>query len=198
MKRKAASLPYPIEHRVASRRKRRRIQDIALMAIFLLVTTGVLAAAPNTLQLLKHVEKHFGPRERINKRLYQALVRLRARGLLTSKNTLTKAGRMRASALSAIEAVAPSVPLRWDRKWRVVIFDIWERRSNVRHRLRGLLGHMGFTKLQASVWVYPYPCEELFVYLRTELRLGRGVRYLVVDEIDNDIELRKEFDLPLK
>ena len=78
------------------------------------------------------------------------------------------------------------------------MFDIWETRKAERDRLRGVLLRMGFVKLQASVWIFPYPCEELFVYVRTQLRLGPAVKYMVVDEIDNDRALRIEFDLPKK
>mgnify|MGYP001617628735 FL=1 len=89
-------------------------------------------------------------------------------------------------------------PKRWDRKWRIVIFDIWERRRGVRDRLRNLLQKNGFVKVQNSVWVYPYDCEELFVFLRTNLRLGKGILYIVAEEIEYDEAFRKHFKLPLQ
>ena len=187
---------YPIEDRVAQRQKRQRIQDIVLTGLYATTAVGLAIAAPNTLQLLRYVQKYLGPQENVDKRLYQALARLRAKGLVTKQNTLTKSGRARAVGLDSIEAVAPTIPLRWDRKWRVVMFDIWETRKAERDQLRGVLLRMGFVKLQASVWIFPYPCEELFVFVRTQLRLGPAVRYMVVDEIDNDRALRIEFDLP--
>ena len=187
---------YPIEDRVAQRQKRQRIQDIVLTGLYATTAVGLAIAAPNTVQLLRYVQKYVGPQENVDKRLYQALARLRAKGLVTKQNTLTKSGRARAVGLDSIETVAPTIPLRWDRKWRVVMFDIWETRKAERDRLRGVLLRMGFVKLQASVWIFPYPCEELFVYVRTQLRLGPAVKYMVVDEIDNDRALRIEFNLP--
>ena len=187
---------YPIEDRVAQRQKRQRIQDIVLTGLYATTAVGLAIAAPNTVQLLRYVQKYVGPQENVDKRLYQALARLRAKGLVTKQNTLTKSGRARAVGLDSIETVAPTIPLRWDRKWRVVMFDIWETRKAERDQLRGVLLRMGFVKLQASVWIFPYPCEELFVFVRTQLRLGPAVRYMVVDEIDNDRALRIEFDLP--
>ena len=189
---------YPIEDRVAQRQKRQRIQDIVLTGLYATTAVGLAIAAPNTVQLLRYVQKYVGPQENVDKRLYQALARLRAKGLVTKQNTLTKSGRARAVGLDSIETVAPTIPLRWDRKWRVVMFDIWETRKAERDRLRGVLLRMGFVKLQASVWIFPYPCEELFVYVRTQLRLGPAVKYMVVEEIDNDRALRIEFDLPKK
>ena len=187
---------YPIEDRVAQRQKRQRIQDIVLTGLYATTAVGLAIAAPNSLQLLRYVQKYLGPQENVDKRLYQALARLRAKGLVTKQNTLTKSGMARAVGLDSIETVAPTIPLRWDRKWRVVMFDIWETRKAERDQLRGVLLRMGFVKLQASVWIFPYPCEELFVYLRTQLRLGPAVKYMVVDEIDNDRALRIEFNLP--
>jgi len=191
-------IPNPIEDRVARRQKRQRIQDIVLTGLYATTALGLAIAVPNTVQLLRYVQKYIGPHEKVDKRLYQALARLRAKGLVTKQNALTKSGRDRAAALDSIESVAPTVPLRWDGKWRIVMFDIWETRKAERDRLREVLLRMGFVKLQASVWIFPYPCEELFVYVRTQLRLGPAVKYMVVEEIDNDRALRIEFDLPKK
>src|SRR3989339_202129 len=48
----------------------------------------------------------------------------------------------------------------WDKKWRVVIFDVSEkhrwRRDDLREKLRGL----GFGMLQESVWISPFPIED--------------------------------------
>ena len=45
---------------------------------------------------------------------------------------------------------------RWDRKWRVVIFDIAEVEKKRRDQLRGKLSELGFGMLQESVWITPY------------------------------------------
>lgn len=108
---------------------------------------------------------------------------------------LTKKGEERAAALQMLDLTQKPL-LRWDRKWRIVIFDIWERRHVVRNRLRELLKRNGFVKIQNSVWAYPYDCEELFAFLRTYLSLGRGMLYIVADEIEGDSQLRKHFKLP--
>ena len=44
---------------------------------------------------------------------------------------------------------------RWDRRWRIVIFDIPERRKSVRAKLRRFMQEYGFVRLQDSVWIYP-------------------------------------------
>ncbi len=87
-------------------------------------------------------------------------------------------------------------PKRWDKKWRVVIFDIKEQNKTARHLLREELTRWGFLRLQNSVWVYPYPCEEYIALLKTNFELGKSVLYMIVEEIENDQWLREAFDLP--
>lgn len=45
---------------------------------------------------------------------------------------------------------------RWDRKWRIVFFDIEEASRNRRERLRTKLKELGFAMLQKSVWITPH------------------------------------------
>ena len=61
--------------------------------------------------------------------------------------------------------------------------------------MRRMLVAMGFLPLQRSVWVYPYDCEDVIVLLKADLRIGKDMLYLIVDELENDKWLRKEFDL---
>ena len=192
-----------IEVRVRARHKRQRIQDVVVTSLYALTAVGVGVVAPNALQLLTHVEKYVA-KPRLTRRMSQAITRLRAKGLIsrvaTGKGTglrLTEKGNTFAEALEAKESIIVRKPRRWDGKWRIVIFDVWEHRRAVRNRLRGLLQKTGFIKIQDSVWVYPYDCEELFVFLRTDLRLGKGILYIVAEEIEYDAKLRNHFGLPM-
>jgi phenylacetic acid degradation operon negative regulatory protein len=45
---------------------------------------------------------------------------------------------------------------RWDKKWRLVIFDIQETSKTARERLRAKLKELGFGLLQKSVWLSPH------------------------------------------
>ncbi len=86
-------------------------------------------------------------------------------------------------------------PKKWDKKWRVVIFDIPEKRKQLRGEVRTILTGIGFVRLQDSVWIYPYNCEEFVVLLKAELGLGRDVLYLIVDRVEDDRALRIHFKL---
>jgi len=60
---------------------------------------------------------------------------------------------------------------RWDGKWRLVIYDIPEKRKVEREYLRSILGLLGFGKIQDSCWASPYDYSG-FVY---DLAKRRGI-----------------------
>ena len=86
-------------------------------------------------------------------------------------------------------------PRKWDKKWRVIIFDIPEKKKKIRERVRYIFNKAGLYCLQDSVWVSPYDCEEVITLLKTNLHVGKNILYLIVDELENDRELRREFGL---
>ncbi|TAJ14095.1 hypothetical protein EPO56_02465 [Patescibacteria group bacterium] len=109
---------------------------------------------------------------------------------------LTKKGQLFAARMEAGKAL-PKKPKKWDGKWRVLIFDIGEKYKNSRNKIRTSLITTGFVRLQDSVWVYPYDCEDFITILKLDLQVGKQVVYMIVDKIENDTELRKTFNLPL-
>ena len=95
------------------------------------------------------------------------------------------------------EKAAIAKKRRWDRRWRVVIFDIPEKRKSVRVSLRRFMEEYGFVRLQNSVWIYPYDCEDLIALAKTNLRLGADVLYMIVERLERDKHLREHFVLSL-
>jgi len=108
---------------------------------------------------------------------------------------LTPLGKKHAEKLFTLDRIVIEKPKNWDGRWRVVIFDIWERRRPARNKLRYLLQKSGFYKIQNSVWVYPYDCEELIALLRVEMRLGNSVLYIIAEGIEQDQKLVTHFGL---
>jgi len=86
-------------------------------------------------------------------------------------------------------------PKKWDSKWRVIIFDIPDRKRKARDQIRYLFKSAGFYLLQESVWVYPYDCEDIIALLKTDFGVGKELLYLIVEELENDRHLRGEFGL---
>jgi DNA-binding transcriptional regulator PaaX len=66
----------------------------------------------------------------------------------------------------------------WDHRWHVVMYDIPVSVNPFRFQMRRILIRAGFRKLQHSVWIHPYTCKELEIFLTNNPRLHAFVRYL--------------------
>ena len=86
----------------------------------------------------------------------------------------------------------------WDKKWRLVIFDIPEKKKKERLALSKKLKDAGFYPIQKSVFIYPYDCHDEIDFICEFLLISRHVNYCVVESIDKEEgELYKFFDLRL-
>lgn len=83
----------------------------------------------------------------------------------------------------------------WDDRWRVVIYDIPQHKRMQRDLLRENLKKIGFVQVQASVWAFPYPCEEIIGIIKTYFELGNEVVYMEVERMEGDKKLRTKFKL---
>lgn len=80
-------------------------------------------------------------------------------------------------------------PKTWDKKWRVVIFDIPDKKKFIRDILRQKLYQLGFIELQESVYVFPFDCFDEIDFIRGIYSIKSYVQYLVVDRIETEIDL---------
>lgn len=164
------------------------------------LTTALVA--PKLLTLVGPYDRSQKRRKELYARINQARHVLKQRGLLYDEDTgngrrsyLTPKGERSIERILAREYQIPE-QVRWDGKWRMLIFDIKEKRRGVRQRLRLLLSGVGFVRLQDSVWVYPYPCDEFVTLVRAHLSSGVGeVRSFVVEALESDRPLREHFGL---
>ncbi len=81
----------------------------------------------------------------------------------------------------------------WDKKWRIVAFDIPERKKRGRDALRQKLQGLNFYQLQKSVFVCPYPCDKEILFLSEFFDIGNFVNIITADKIYDDIRLKKHF-----
>src|SRR3989344_2298966 len=117
----------------------------------LVITGGISMAlvAPKTLTLLKKLDRGAVHRKDLYRRITQAITRLERSGLVQTSGqygnrrvALTVAGRAVIDTLSVSEYRVPE-PAFWDGRWRVIIFDIREKRRKARSQLRILLLNAG-------------------------------------------------------
>lgn len=183
------------------RKQRARIAAVQKAVLYSLAAAGGLAmavVAPAALQVLEQfgwIQTKRSFKATVNRsveRLLQAkLVEKDERGFIQ----LTSRGRERLTEIERADYELPK-PKRWDGKWRIVSFDIKEKRKRVRELLRQTLEAVGFVLLHKSVWVYPHDCEDFLSLLKADYRSGVEILYIVAEYIENDGWLRRHFDLP--
>ena len=86
-------------------------------------------------------------------------------------------------------------PKRWDGLWRAVIFDIPEKHKPAREALRQKLKELEFHQLQKSIFVLPYECKNELDFIIEIFQIRPWVRYILAQHIDNELHLKKLFDL---
>ncbi len=163
---------------------------------------SVILVAPKMTRMLKELDRPAKGRAHLYRRIAQGINRLERAGLVTVSGSygnrrvaLTERGRQTLEQIEFGEYEIPE-PAFWDGKWRIIIFDVNERRRRVRDRLRRLLGGKGFVRIQDSVWVYPYPCDEFIGLVRAHLKSGVGeMRSFVAEALESDRGLRGHFRL---
>jgi DNA-binding transcriptional regulator PaaX len=87
-------------------------------------------------------------------------------------------------------------PKKWDRKWRIAIFDISQPQLIKRDAFRGKLQELGFRQLQKSVWIHPFECRDEIELLRDFFGLGKNdIRLIVAQEVEDDAAFKRVFKL---
>lgn len=89
-------------------------------------------------------------------------------------------------------------PKKWDRKWRVVIFDIptHPKKLNIaRNALREKIKELGFHKLQHSAWIYPYPCEDEILLVAEIFEVTKYIEILTVEKLIHESKIKHAFSL---
>ena len=107
---------------------------------------------------------------------------------------LTEKGKLKALE-GKIDELEIEIPRNWDKLWRIVIFDIPEKKKRARDALRRKLKELGFLELQKSVFIFPYECKDEIEFIVEVFEIRRYVRYLIVKEITNEEELLLKFKL---
>lgn len=107
---------------------------------------------------------------------------------------LSKRGKNAAKILTYnLDTIRIMKPRRWDRKWRMVIFDIPHERRKARDAFRFHLYRLGLYPLQKSVFIYPYACDDEINFLVEFYDVRRYVRQIVAEDIDNEFHLKEIF-----
>jgi CRISPR-associated endonuclease Cas2 len=105
---------------------------------------------------------------------------------------LTAKGKKRANEL-LIEDLEINRPPKWDKKWRVVIFDIPEDKKHNRDIFRERLINLGFIQIQKSVYVYPFECAQEIAFVSNYLLVQKYVTIMIAEIIQGEEKIVNEF-----
>lgn len=175
-------------------------QSKILLLLLAGIAIGLSRSPRKQWKIIKDIPKEF---ERVNiqgleyglHRLYEEkYINLKSIGNGIYAPYLTKEGRLKARRYSADELDIPT-PVRWDKKWRLVFFDIPEKYKGRRNDFRYKLKKLGFKEIQKSVFCYPYPCGEEIMRIAEFLYLTNYIKYAVTEELSDDQTLRQYFNL---
>lgn len=176
------------------------IQQKVLLLLLGGLALGLSGSPRRYFRVLDHIGKEW---KKIDQRaLHDAIRRLYASHLIDARDNpdgsitmlLSANGKKRALSFQP-ETLKIAKPLRWDRKWRVISFDIPETKRKIRNAFRRHLRQLDFYELQKSVFIHPYPCEDEIEFLIELHQIRPFVRQLYVERIDNELHLKKVFNL---
>ena len=112
----------------------------------------------------------------------------------SSTLVLTKRGKDIALTYKIDEMKIPAMK-KWDKKWRLVLFDIPESRKKARNALARALKNIGFAQFQKSVFIHPFECSNEINFVIEFFNLRPYVRLVTANELDNEPVLKRYFKL---
>lgn len=101
----------------------------------------------------------------------------------------------RALTESRVWALTIPQPKKWDGKWRLVMFDIPADKRKRRDAFRVRLRELGLALYQNSVWIYPYPLEQVIVDIASFYKLSGCVSLVLAEKISQEKFFRSLFKL---
>ena len=149
--------------------------------------------------LLNPYEMSWGNQQYTTNSIYKAVSRLEKDGLLKKRIKenkvylhLTEKGK---NAIRAHRKAGWHSRQTWDEKWRVVIFDVPEKRAKARRYLRSYLKSLGFGKVQRSIWITPYDFGNLINHFSRKMDLSDCIYQMTVEKFRglNGVEVAQSF-----
>lgn len=183
------------------------MQTVAIIdgVLRMLVITGMagsLVIAPNAVQLgeiaLRQLDKRSRSRNAAALLAYMGKRELIRYDKLSDGNLyvmITHEGRRRVAKVE-FNNLKITTPKQWDGRWRLVLFDIEESRRHARNAFALKLRKLGFYRLQKSVWVYPYPCNNEITEIQKAYNLEHHDIVLVeATSLNRETILKEYFEI---
>jgi phenylacetic acid degradation operon negative regulatory protein len=177
------------------------IHILKLVGLGLLITAASLLSPTLLYQLMRGYLKYRKYKSYNKKQIQNSIAYLKRKKFVAYENksgkvylVLTKLGKIHLTDLE-FENIKIQKPIKWDNKWRVLLFDIPEHKAAERQVFRLKLREMGFFHFQRSVFVLPYPCEKEIKKIIKHLEIQKYVHLITGQRFPNDKLLKKKFNL---
>lgn len=195
--------PFSAYKKAAIKRKRKERYGSLAKDILTTLATGaalffVLSSPHGARKVLKGLKEEWN-----QKSARASLEKLRTKKLVSFKENpdgsfsvlLTEEGKFKAREWE-IETLQIDPPRRWDNKWRIVAFDIAEKRGKARRALHAMLKQLNFHQLQKSIFLHPYPCEAEIELIRNVFDiLPHEIICFIAQTIPDARTLKKKYNL---
>jgi len=161
---------------------------------------GLTRRPDNYFKILKKISKEWQKiDERALKNAIRKLYQSKLIGCKEDKDgtvsmVLTIAGKKKIVRFN-LDFMEIKKPKQWDRLWRLVIFDIPEKKRQGRRALAEKLKELGFYPVQKSVFIHPYECQDEIDFITEIFNLTPYLRLFTVKETDVEQDLRNRFKL---
>lgn len=184
----------------------KKLTKIILTSLLVSGAVAIAATSPYFAQSifkdLKKYAEYRSKNRKQKKKLYDTFYHLKNKGLINIEYqgkqmhiSLTKEGKKKAGKYK-IDNLEIKKPKKWDKKWRVLIFDIKNKDKIKREALRGKIKELGFFQLQKSVWVCPYEFKKEVNTLRCFFNLTNDeMKVIGAYEIENDQNIKTFFNI---
>lgn len=111
-----------------------------------------------------------------------------------TKIALTKSGKRKVLSYKIEEMSLKKG--KWDGWWRMVVFDIPEKKKKARDILRNKMKEIGFYQLQKSVLITPWKCEDEVDFIKNLYGVeGENICLIKAKEFDGEDLAKNYFDL---
>ncbi len=176
------------------------VQKKVLMLLTAGLALGLTTSPKQHFKILQQIPKEW---RKINQQaLWRAISSLHKSKLIKEKYnsdgtttlTLSEEGRKKALHFN-LDKITIKKPPKWDKKWRIVMFDVPEKLRRLRDSLRLHLHDLGFIELQKSVFVYPYFCDNEIEFIVEFYNARKYVRFILAEKIDNELYFKQKFEL---
>lgn len=171
------------------------ITEIILSTLLVVGVVAVAVTMPNAVQLFKY----FNPKNSFERsRVKKSVTRLERGGFIEPKGDqkglfiLTPKGREKAMRY-AIERMKIASQKTWDKKWRIIMFDVPEDKMQARRAINLALKRLGCAQYQKSVFITPFPCKKEIDFVGECFGVRKHIRIVVASDVEGSESLKKSF-----